>query len=170
MSQPRYGGPSAKRGSIRAPTRPGGRRAGAPRSAHHHDGGLMKARTLLIAVGVGTAIALVMASSPAMAQSTDGSSLRRIEPVKTDSSPDFAKARADAEAKARQNTDVSNKQNQKQTAVGLGIGGGASVDVKNKISSTNVNVNSLKTGDTTNINANSNKQIQSFGVPILTPV
>jgi hypothetical protein len=137
----------------------------------------MKARTLLIAVGVGTAVAFVMASSPAMAQNTDGSSVRRIEPVKTDSkgSPDFAKARADADAKARQNTDVDvkNKQNQKQNTdvdVKNKLKQNTDVDVKNKISNNNVNLNSLKTGDTTNINANSNKQIQSFGVPILTPV
>ena len=42
------------------------------------------------------------------------------------------------------------------------------MDVKNK--STNINYNSLKTGDTINYNSNENKQIQSFGVPFLTPV
>jgi hypothetical protein len=136
----------------------------------------MKARTLLIAVGVGTAIAFVMASSPAMAQSPDGSTLKRVEPVKSHGSDiDFAKARADADAKARQNTDVDvkNKQNQKQNTdvdVKNKLKQNTDVDVKNKISNNNVNLNSLKTGDTTNINANSNKQIQSFGVPILTPV
>ena len=127
----------------------------------------MKVPTLLITVFLVAVIGLVMAPSPAMAQSPDGSSVKRVEPVKDGRGAiDFAAARADADAKARQSTDVDvkNKLNQKQSAVGIGIGGSSSADVKNKIS--NVNNNTLKTGDTTNFNINGNKQIQSFGLPL----
>ena len=139
----------------------------------------MKTRTLLIGSVLVAVIGLVMAPGLSLAQSPspDGVELKRVEPLKQvhsrGGSEDFAKSRADADAKAKahqdvdqknkQDTDVKNKLTQQTTASGVGT-----VDVKNK--SSNINYNSLKTGDTVNFNANQNKQIQSFGIPLLTPV
>lgn len=139
----------------------------------------MKTRTLLIGSALVAAAGLLMAPGLAAAQSPspDGVELKRVEPLKSihsrGGSEDFAKARADADAKAKahqdvdqknklkQDTDVKNKLNQTTTATGVGT-----VDVKNK----SLNYNNLQTGDTVNFNANTNKQVQSFGIPILGPV
>ena len=67
----------------------------------------------------------------------------------------------DADQRNKQDTDVKNKLHQTTTATGVGT-----VDVKNK----STNYNNLQTGDTVNFNVNTNKQIQSFGIPVLTPL
>jgi hypothetical protein len=144
----------------------------------------MKAPAFVIGVAFATALGLVMASNPALAQDpnpdrTRADGHRSIQDGKFHDGKssrgggdiDFAAARADADAKAKAHQDnfqeVKNKQKQTAVGLGLGIGGGATVDVKNKNFNTNTsyNANTLTTGDTLNNNINANKQILNFGFP-----